>query len=461
MSRFRETSEITALNRVAGTGVARPAVGPAAPWRSSPRIARYRMTRRRFDPRVLVDLDRLGYRGAGRCLSDRPTRPTRTGSRRPATRGSSSAAGDAASRSRVRSTSAGSARGLTLRWAADRARSGLAYATSCSRPAATSCRAGRTRTAARGRSGSRIRPVVTTWPSIAVADQAVATSSVRVNRWTVDGRSVHHLLDPRTGEPADGGLVAVTVAGPTRPGPRSGPRSCSSAAATTIAAEARARGLAAWWVTDDGMLEMTPAARAMTIWVGARSDRRGLGEPASPSRARASSSAVGRHPLAGPGARDRERGRHDGAARGLGEVQPGRQPGRERAVERVAGPDRVDDLDPRRRGSRALAGPPRGARPVRPRLTRTRAASGLRTEQPLGPGRRAAVRARQGRQLALVRGQDVGEVEGRPRQARRRRRVEDGRRAGDPGEAQRLVRGAGPDLVPDEDDVVLRQARAA
>ncbi len=37
----------------------------------------------------------------------------------------------------------------------------------------------------------------------------------------------------------------------------------------TIAAEARARGLAAWWVTDDGTLEMTPAGRAMTRWVAA------------------------------------------------------------------------------------------------------------------------------------------------------------------------------------------------
>ena len=35
----------------------------------------------------------------------------------------------------------------------------------------------------------------------------------------------------------------------------------------SIAAEARSRGLAAWWVADDGRLEMTAAARALTIWV--------------------------------------------------------------------------------------------------------------------------------------------------------------------------------------------------
>ena len=63
MSRFRETSELTALNRRAGSF----AVG-----RPSPRLRRalvsadraWRITGGRFDPRVLVDLDRLGYRGA-------------------------------------------------------------------------------------------------------------------------------------------------------------------------------------------------------------------------------------------------------------------------------------------------------------------------------------------------------------------------------------------------------------
>ena len=36
-----------------------------------------------------------------------------------------------------------------------------------------------------------------------------------------------------------------------------------------IAATARARGLAAWWVGADRNLEMTPAARVRTVWVAA------------------------------------------------------------------------------------------------------------------------------------------------------------------------------------------------
>ena len=49
---------------------------------------------------------------------------------------------------------------------------------------------------------------------LSLSDLGVATSSVRIRHWQVGGRSVHHLIDPRTGEPAEGGLACVTVAGP-------------------------------------------------------------------------------------------------------------------------------------------------------------------------------------------------------------------------------------------------------
>ena len=63
LSRFRDDSELTALNRRAGTGEA---------VRVAPRLRRAlvaadrarRISDGRFDPRVLTDLDRLGYRGA-------------------------------------------------------------------------------------------------------------------------------------------------------------------------------------------------------------------------------------------------------------------------------------------------------------------------------------------------------------------------------------------------------------
>ncbi len=40
---------------------------------------------------------------------------------------------------------------------------------------------------------------------------AIATSTVLRRRWEIDGTEHHHLIDPATGEPADSGVVAVSV----------------------------------------------------------------------------------------------------------------------------------------------------------------------------------------------------------------------------------------------------------
>lgn len=49
---------------------------------------------------------------------------------------------------------------------------------------------------------------------LALAGGAVATSSCGRRRWTRGGRTFHHLIDPATGAPADGGVdAAVMIAG--------------------------------------------------------------------------------------------------------------------------------------------------------------------------------------------------------------------------------------------------------
>ena len=173
MSRFRETSELTALNRRAGT----VAVG-----RPSPRLRRAlvaadrarRVTGGRFDPRVLVDLDRLGYRGA--ALDEPGCRdPNRQpgGPRRPAGRKTRHERRSTASRSRRHRQGPGPALG------------GRAGSTSWSRGfprsrrAATSSRVATTPMASRGRSASRTRP--------AVSDLAVIARR---------GSGRRHLVDP-------------------------------------------------------------------------------------------------------------------------------------------------------------------------------------------------------------------------------------------------------------------------
>ncbi len=46
---------------------------------------------------------------------------------------------------------------------------------------------------------------------LTVADRAVATSSTARRRWQRAGRSYHHLIDPRTGQPSDTDVLAATV----------------------------------------------------------------------------------------------------------------------------------------------------------------------------------------------------------------------------------------------------------
>jgi thiamine biosynthesis lipoprotein len=46
---------------------------------------------------------------------------------------------------------------------------------------------------------------------LAFAGGAIATSTRLRRAWARNGRALHHLIDPRTGAPADSGLASVTV----------------------------------------------------------------------------------------------------------------------------------------------------------------------------------------------------------------------------------------------------------
>ena len=106
--------------------------------------------------------------------------------------------------------------------------------------------------------------------TVEVRGGALATSSTLVHRWTAaDGRAVHHLVDPRTGEPGGAGLLSVTVAGSDPAWAEVWSKCLFMCGRANIATVARGRGLAVWWVTDDGTVEMTAAARARTTWLAA------------------------------------------------------------------------------------------------------------------------------------------------------------------------------------------------
>ena len=50
--------------------------------------------------------------------------------------------------------------------------------------------------------------------TIALADGGVATSGRDYRKWIQSGRMRHHIIDPRTGEPAETDVLAATVIGP-------------------------------------------------------------------------------------------------------------------------------------------------------------------------------------------------------------------------------------------------------
>jgi len=105
---------------------------------------------------------------------------------------------------------------------------------------------------------------------ISVSRGAVATSSTAVRQWTSPGGDqVHHLIDPSTGEPGGAGLQAVTAAAPDPAWAEVWSKTLFLAGSRAIGDEARRRGLAVWWVEDDGSLHMTPAARQQTAWTSA------------------------------------------------------------------------------------------------------------------------------------------------------------------------------------------------
>lgn len=269
LSRFRDDSELTALNRRAGDGGV-----VEVSWRLRTALAGMDRARRitggRFEPSVLGDLERLGEHGADLAgAASRAARATATTAR---TDAPSSRRLERPSRVHVPGAaldSGGIGKGLALRWALARAsavdpRASLLLDAGGDVVAGGRLRAGGWRIGVEDPLDPGGAPV-----AVANVDRgAIATSSVGVRSWTApDGRRVHHLLDPRTGEPARTGLIAVTVAGPDPAWAEVWTKALFLSGRTRIGDEARARGLAAWWLDDAGRLGMTPAARVRSDWV--------------------------------------------------------------------------------------------------------------------------------------------------------------------------------------------------
>ncbi|HJW21737.1 MAG TPA: FAD:protein FMN transferase [Candidatus Limnocylindrales bacterium] len=287
LSRFRATSEIHLLRTVGGHAT-EPSRRLVAALTAADRARR--VTEGRFDPRVLHDLERLGSRPIElpSAVETGPTASARPDPAAPILR-------RAGRRGLVEVPSpvdfGGIGKGLALRWAARRAAAGLGDRpflleaggdiVGHGAPASHGWRVGIEDPRPAAASGARAAGAAEASPALAseagpvvvaelpLAGGAVATSSIRLAHWRApNGRLVHHLIDPRTGEPGGEGLLAVTVAGPDPAWAEVWSKGLFLEGRARIAGLARARGLAAWWVTVDGEVEMTPAARLRTIWVG-------------------------------------------------------------------------------------------------------------------------------------------------------------------------------------------------
>ena len=101
---------------------------------------------------------------------------------------------------------------------------------------------------------------------------ACATSSIRIRHWTVDGRPMHHLIDPRTGTAADSGLLSVTVIGPDAADAEVWSKSLFLVGRGGIRQFADEHELAALWVDHDGLVGTSRAIKPQLIWQAPHGD---------------------------------------------------------------------------------------------------------------------------------------------------------------------------------------------
>ena len=86
---------------------------------------------------------------------------------------------------------------------------------------------------------------------------AIVTSTTRLRTWTRDGRRLHHLIDPRTGEPAASGVAAVVTTGPEAWLAEGLAKAALIDGVDRGGALLRNAGVSGWFFLDDGSMEAT------------------------------------------------------------------------------------------------------------------------------------------------------------------------------------------------------------
>jgi len=234
--------------------------------------AAHRRTQGRFDPRVLDDLVRLGYaesyrrrpphaREGSRALAPRLPRVQWE----PKFRGSTGEVKVGAHPVDL----GGIGKGLAVGWAAERLRTAALRDFFVEAGGDCLC-AGQPPDAP----GWRVSVEDPSGGSDPIAvlelrDEAVATSSIRIRSWQVDGRQVHHLIDPFTGMPGGAGLVAVTVIDVDPAQAEVWSKVLFLTGRAGIATTAALLHLPALWVDSDGTLGVSRDVGRRLIWTAA------------------------------------------------------------------------------------------------------------------------------------------------------------------------------------------------
>lgn len=95
---------------------------------------------------------------------------------------------------------------------------------------------------------------------------ACTTSSTRFRHWRCDGAPVHHLIDPRTGRSGGDGLLAVSVLAEDPADAEVMSKTLFLRGAHGIVRAATRSGTAAMWVARNGETGATPAFLRHVIW---------------------------------------------------------------------------------------------------------------------------------------------------------------------------------------------------
>jgi len=248
-SRFRDDSDLTALNRSPRSCTA---VSPLLEHALNRAVTAWSATGGRFDPTVLDAVEHAGYDRDFRTLDQRP-RPVPTGRRVPGLSGVHVERGHVVRPVGLRFDLGGIGKGL----AAD-----LLAAELLARGADSVCVSvgGDVRVAGTVPTGGWRIPVDDAHRDgvamVAVLEGgALATSSTRVRRWPAeDGGWIHHLVDPVSGRPTDSGVTCVTVAAAEAWWAESLAKAALVAGPSEGVDLLRDAGATGWLSTDDGQV---------------------------------------------------------------------------------------------------------------------------------------------------------------------------------------------------------------